>query len=119
MKYTDRFFRVPIKVYDELEITAALLKEDKQLENDPELVKIEEASWVQCWYEILPDDIIGYSENFSREVGDITSALPDLTLISTKHQGQLPCLWKINKFKDKLNEFYQQFSNNSINSERS
>jgi len=116
MKYTDKFFRIPVKMYDRMEIDIAELKEQQQLLEDPQLAKHEPASWIQCWSYILPDNIIGYDENFSREMefDELTDKGPDITLVHTDTHSY-PCLWKISKFEQKLNEFIEQQSSNSIN----
>jgi hypothetical protein len=114
MKYTDKFFKMPIKMYDRWEMVKAELKEEAQLMTDPELAQQEDAAWVPCMSYILPEDIIGYDENFSREADLANTELPDMTIVQTK-TASYPCLWKLSKFEQKLNEFMEQQSLNSIN----
>jgi hypothetical protein len=114
MKYTDKFFRIPVKMYDNWEMIKAELKEEAQLMIDPELAQQEDAHWVACMSYILPEDIIGYDENFSRETDLNSTSVPDMTIIQTK-TASYPCLWKVSKFEQKLNEFMEQRSSNSIN----
>ena len=123
MKLTDRYFRFPIKVYDGWELTKAMIKEEKQLESDPEEAQLELPSWVQCWQRVRPSEILGWSENFSRESNfeEVASKGGDMTMVETKHLGMLPCLWTIREFEDRLNIFYdksKQVSTNSIKTSR-
>jgi len=124
MKFTDGFFKVLIKVYDGWDYSKAMITEDKELENNPETATpITGIKYVPCYYKIRPSDIIGWCELFDRETilsDEIIETfnrkgLP-MTLIETKSFGNLPCMWDISKFEEKLNEFCNEINYNSNNS---
>jgi len=105
MKYTERFFKFPIRLYDGIELRKAMEKEEKLFDRDPDSVIAEETPWVQGTAAIYAEDIYSYNETFSRgmEIEEVVKSGGDLTHIESK-TGDYICMWPIKKFEQKLNE---------------
>jgi len=105
MKYTERFFKFPIRLYDGIELRKAMENEEKLFDIDPDSVVVEETPWVQGTAAIYAEDIYSYNETFSRgtEIEEVVKSGGDLTHIESK-TGDYICMWPIKKFEQKLNE---------------
>ncbi len=109
MNYTDRWFEFPIRVYDGFEYVKTMIREDKSFDADAENAQPIESDWIVGIAAVLPENIIGWSDNFSKlkSVEDVEREGFDITMVETK-QGDMMCVWKRDKFKKKLNEFMEK-----------
>lgn len=98
-KFTDNFFRFPIKVYH-MEKT-----DTSDHEDDP----VVEGDWVQGYARVSFEelDFLNWHEGFSKNVPtkQVSDQGCDLTIIYTERFGRYICLWPIKKFEEKINEF--------------
>jgi len=111
MKYTDKWFKFPIRVYDGFSVHKALLIEDKKMMEDPESIeKPETPDWVMGYAKVPVDQILGWVDYFSegRETSDVAKEGFDLTLIETKSLGKFECLWLRAKFEEELDRFCEK-----------
>jgi len=99
MKYTEKFFSFPIRIYD-----------SKSL---PDIDDGGEGDWIvgvvrmpfedmrySCWYD-------GFSR--SKEVDEVSKEGFDATIVSNKMHGQFNCVWNRKKFEEKLNEGMEKY----------
>jgi len=131
MKFTDRYFKFPVRAYD-TELTKAIIKEEKMIEkmiesskddalDDFQLTK--NLPWVSLTHSVLPKDILGWSESFSREysVDDIIKmGKGNITMVELKDYGTIGCQWPIDEFEKNLDKWWSEWNEknaaNSINS---
>lgn len=93
MKYTDRFFSFPIRIYD-----GKTLDENNEGEGDwiVGVVRIPfDDMRYSCWYD-------GFSRD--KNVEEVNKEGFDTTIVSNKMHGQFNCIWNRKKFEEKLNE---------------
>lgn len=107
MNYTDRWFEFPVRVYDGFEFVKTMIKEEKDFDRDAENAQPIESDWVVGIASVLPENILGWSDSFSKMVNveQVEKEGFDLLIVETKNQGEMMCTWKREKFKKKLNEF--------------
>lgn len=107
MKYTDKFFKFPIRIYDGLEMLKAEIDEEKKLEEeDPDLTPVP-IEFLVGRKAVRIDDIIGYNETMDREHDkqEVREQGFPCTIVEIKDQGPYFCNWTFKKFEEKLNEF--------------
>ena len=105
MKFTDRFFEFPIKIYDGNSIRKMInKKENLGLEEE-----VEEFDWVRGRAKIpyWALDKIYYYDCFSegRTPKDVAEEGFDMTTVIHESLGEFECMWKKEVFEKKLNEF--------------
>lgn len=111
MKYTDKYFKFPIRVYDGFSVQKAMLIEDKKLMENPEAAeKPEVPDWVLGYAKVPVEQILCWVDYFSegRETSDVAQKGFDLTLIETRNLGKFECVWVRTKFEDELNKFCEK-----------
>ncbi len=111
MKYTDKWFKFPVRIYDGFSVHKAILIEDKKLSDNPEEVeRPEEVDWVQGFARIPLYEIASWIDYYSegRETSDVANEGFDLTMVETKTLGKYECVWKRQKFEEELNKFYDE-----------
>lgn len=111
MKYTERFFRFPVRIYDGFSVHKAILVEEKKLNESPENVdRPETPDWVMGYARIPSSEIRYWMDYYSegRETGDVAKEGFDLTLVETRNLGKFECTWKRERFEEELNNFYEK-----------
>lgn len=107
-KFTEDFFRFPIKVYHSFSLKKALEEEDKEDAEKP--VPID---WIIGYARIPGKDMMNimWHDGFSRErtVEDVAENGFDLTIISSSVWGEFTCSWPRKKFEEKLDEFVEKW----------
>lgn len=112
MKFTDRFFRLPIRFTDEYSIIKINeeIQENKKLPDEQPMVNSIDSVYrlpfgeVDGWQEVNPpetkfDDILnGERKGF------------ECTMVYTKTHGDLLCSWNIDKFEKKLDEYHDKMT---------
>lgn len=102
MKFTDRFFGFPIKVYNPKE------------EDDLGLDRGDDGSvdWVAGTVKLPMEDLrnISWYDGYdkSRDPEDVYNKGFDMTVVCSEVHGQFNCVWKREKFEEKLNEFMER-----------
>lgn len=113
MRYTDKFFEFPIRIYDGMERLKVAIKQDKQLEINPDDVEEEDSPWVRGTCAILPEHIISFNEtmSFEKTIDDIIKeGEGNMTRIELKEDRVEVCAWPLKKFKEKLNAFVEKYN---------
>ena len=112
MKFTDKFFKFPIKIYDGASARQLIKKELKNLdtgEHDDE----EDIDWVQGDVKIpfWALENLFYHEGYTsgRSMEDVAKNGFDLTYVSHTVYGDFECLWPLDKFEYKLNSFVDTY----------
>lgn len=112
MKYTDKWFKIPVRIYDGFSVHKAILIEDKKFAENPEDIdKPEVPDWVRGWAMIPKEEITSWVDYYSegRETSDVAKEGFDLTLVETKNLGKFECVWKREKFEEELNKYAEKF----------
>lgn len=108
IKFTDDFFRFPIKVYHSFSLKKAMEEEDKE-----DSVKPIPIDWIIGYAKIPVKDMIRtmWYDGFSRErtVEDVAKDGFDLTIVINEIWGEYTCSWPRKKFEEKLDEFMRQY----------
>ena len=107
MKFTDSFFKFPVTLYSGFD-----LQRDSKTE---ELLDAPVATEYVIGTARLPIDELLESTWFEawtkdRTVADVKEYGCNVTIIHTRNFGQFPCLWPIEKFEKKLNEFMEELT---------
>lgn len=104
MKYADRFFKFPIRVYDRY--SASIAEKEEELQQGPV-----EGAWRPGVARIELEEIKTWNDFFDSEQGvegvDEEGFL--FTLIFTKTQGPFICTWSLSKFEEKMNDFAEKY----------
>lgn len=111
MKYTDRWFKFPVKIYDGFSVHKAIMIEDKKLQDNPEDIdKPEIPDWVMGYARIPVNEIQCWIDYYSegRETSEVAEEGFDLTMVETKNLGKFECLWKREKFEKELDDYYEK-----------
>lgn len=100
MKYTDRFFKIPVRIYDRFSIEQAEeLEKMNQIPN--------EGDWVVGWLRIPHTEITNWMDYFDSEQG-VQGAVTDgfsTTAVFTKSDGIYLAALPIKEFEEKLNQY--------------
>ena len=113
MKYTDKWFKFPVRIYDGFSVHKAILIEDKKLaENLEDIDKPEVPDWVMGYARIPISEITSWVDYYSegRETSDVAKEGFDLTLVETKNLGKFECVWKRDRFEEELNKYAEKFA---------
>lgn len=107
MKYTDTFFKFPIKIYDGYSALTAEKEEDKISEETGEYSPVP-VSFTVGVKAIPLDAISGWMDVYTKEhtLEEVDAHGFPHTLVSTEH-GDYLCTWKRKYFEEKLNKFVQ------------
>lgn len=100
MKYTDRFFSFPIRIYDGKTIQD--IEEGGEGDWIVGVVRMPfEDMRYSCWY-----------DGFSRDKGveEVSEKGFDATIVSNKMHGQFNCIWNRKRFEEKLNEGMEKYN---------
>ncbi len=104
MKYCDKFFRFPVKLY----LAKDIEKRDDMMQRLGIELSSEQAEvrHVIGWESVLLEDIRGFGTLFSREreLDEIEMEGFDCTLVSMGNGKEIGCAWSPDKFEEKLNE---------------
>lgn len=113
MKYTDRFFKFPVKLYLSRDVNERSdLEERLGIELPPSKEEEEEEpEYVMGWERIDVGDICGYGSIFSRNrtLEDVRRDGFDCTIVYLKYGKEVGCSWSPDHFEKKLNEFYSRY----------
>jgi hypothetical protein len=105
MKFTDRFFEFPIKIYDGFSLK-------KAMEQEEALDAPVDADWVRGYIKIPAAAItdIYWYDVFSkgRTVEEIADKGFDATAIVHPDLGEFECTWRREKFENELNSFVER-----------
>jgi hypothetical protein len=105
MKYGDKFFKFPVKLYLTKDIQE---RDDLEERLGIELKKeSEDLEFVVGWESIDIQDICGYGTIFSRNksLTDVKENGFDATVVYLKQGKEIGCSWAPKKFEEKLNAF--------------
>ena len=116
MKFTDRFFAFPIRIYDKRSLEKVLNQEDLE-----DIVTTEPA-WVRGEVKFPVNELEGiiWHDGFKtgRNVKEVAEKGFDLTVIHSEKYGLFFCLWKKEEFEQRLNDFIEQFESKEEPHER-
>lgn len=98
MKYTERFFEFPIRIYDRF--TAEKAETIEKMKDIPQ-----EGDWAAGKIKIPHNEITTWCDYFdsTQGVDGVREEGFKYTLVSTEHEGCCICVWDKKKFEDKLN----------------
>lgn len=98
--YSENWFEVEVKIYDDFDIKQAIEEEEMKKENIP-------FSYTTGSLSLPVSEIIGFSDYYrkGRSLEEVSERGFDCTLIYTKTLGTIECTWGLKKLKSKLNEF--------------
>jgi hypothetical protein len=103
MKYTDSFFKFPIRVYDPISVKNAYERE----QNDGEVI---DGNWLLGLKRVHPDDIESWEDTFTRDILPLTEGSKcNATVVMVKNEGEILCTWDRKKFEEKLDAFHETF----------
>lgn len=104
MKYTDRFFEFPGRIYDRFTAQKAMEQEEK--DNIPV-----EGEWAAGKIKLPFQEISSWSDYFDSEQGveGVKEKGFEFTIVFTQNEGAYICIWKKDKFEQKLNEFVDRY----------
>lgn len=108
MKYTDRFFKFPVKLYLTKDIDQ---RSDLEAKLGIELKREDnELDYIIGWESIDIDDICGFGTIFSRNksLEDVRNDGFDCTVVYLKYGKEIGCSWSPKKFEEKLNQFSEK-----------
>lgn len=111
MRYTDRWFKFPVRIYDGFSVQKAIMVEEKKFSEDPEAIdRPETPDWVTGFVRIPLNEVECWIDYYSegRETSEVATEGFDLTMIETKNLGKFECVWKRQKFEEELNKFYEE-----------
>lgn len=111
--YTKKYFKIPIRVYDEFSVQKSLMLEAKRFQEDVEsLDSPEYPDWVEGSIRVPVDEIIFWQDFYPEGTPpeEVAKKGFDMTLIGTKTIGRLECTWKMRRFEDELNKFVEENS---------
>jgi hypothetical protein len=102
MEYTENYFEIEVKVYDDFDIRLAIEEEEITKENIP-------FSFTTGLISLPLSEIISYSDFYmkGKTLEEVKKKGFDCTLIYTRNLGLVECVWPYQKFKKRLNEFVQ------------
>lgn len=109
MKYTERFFKFPIRYIDQFKV----MKIGEEYNKNQSLPDEEPViPSVDCIYKLPYDEIRGWSEEPAPEdlFEDIESKGFKCTMVFTKTHGDLLCSWSVKKFEEKLDAFEEKIT---------
>lgn len=112
MKFTERFFKFPIRYIDEYGIAKLQeeITETKKLpEDQPNIASVNSIyklpyGEVDGWQEINPPET-----KFEDIAGGKKEGL-QCTMVYTKTHGDLLCSWNVKKFEEKLDEYHEKMT---------
>lgn len=117
MKFSEGLFKFPIKVYDTLSVTKAILREDlkfKELSTEEEIDNFEEdeLDWVRGYARIPINEIKGWTDVFAegKNVKEVAEEGFEETMVITKTMGNFECLWKMEKFEVEIDRFAEMYT---------
>lgn len=111
MKFTDRFFKFPYKMYTRKDWDNLEKIEERNKDNNID-EDLPEPPFSIGTKSVLPDEIIGYETSFSygKTIDEVNISGPDLTHVVLKNGVGLSCLWSIEEFEKNLNEFVEKLN---------
>lgn len=105
MKFTEKFFSFPIKIYDGFSLEKALKEEE--VTDEPK-----DADWISGTFKLPASELasMAWHDGFSRNrnVEEVAKEGFDITVICSNSYGDMTCMWPRKKFEEKLNEFYEK-----------
>lgn len=109
MKYTERFFKFPIRLYLTKDVQERYELEEKlniELSSDDD-----DLDYVIGWEHVDPDEIFGYGSVFSRNrtLEEVKEKGFDCTIVYLRNGKEIASSWSPKKFAEKLDSFYEQY----------
>lgn len=104
MKYTDRFFEFPIRVYDRF--TAQKAEAEEKIHDIPQ-----EGDWAAGKAKLPYDSISAWTDYFDSTQG-VDGVLQDgfkYTMVFTFGDGAFISTWEKSKFEDRLNAYAEKY----------
>lgn len=116
MKYTDKWFKFPVRIYDGFSVTKAIMVEDKKFQDNPGDAEPEIPDWVEGYARIPLEQITSWIDFYSegRETAEVAKEGFDLTMVETRTLGKFECTWKREKFEKELDNFYERTNEKPI-----
>lgn len=104
MRYTDRFFEFPIRVYDRF--TAEKAEKEEKI-NDVPL----EGDWAAGKARIPYDQISAWTDYFdsTQGVNGVRENGFKFTMVLTYADGAFICIWEKTKFEERLNAYAEKY----------
>lgn len=101
MKYSETYFKFPIKVYNEKSIKEA--KDYEEATGNPT-----ETDWVEGIGKIKLEDILGWFDSYPEGVPQEEVAKNGFseTIVETKELGSMICTWNRKKFERELDKHW-------------
>lgn len=118
MKYTDKFFKFPVKLFLSKDLESKSELEERlgiELRDEDK-----EPEYVVGWESIEVDDICGYGTIFSRNrtIEQVRDEGFDCTIVYLRYGKEVGCSWAPKKFEEKLNAFYETLQEQEKEEER-
>lgn len=116
MKYSERFFKFPVRVTDAY--LADLKEKEAQLSDSRSL----DIPTIDSWIKLPYSEIEGWQEMYPPETAfeDVFSKGFQCTLVFTKSHGDILCSWDFKKFEERLDAFEAKLAefvkNSNLNS---
>lgn len=110
MRFSERFFKFPIRVYDSVSIKRNM-KREMEGTADPDTIEIPD--WVEG-HAKLPYwclDNLYYCDTFTlgRQPEDVAKEGFDMTYIGSSEFGEFECVWNMKRFESALNAFTEGY----------
>lgn len=106
MKYSDQFFKFPIKVYETTSVRRALKEEEAtDIPHDGDWVigYVRMPYWAldeMCWYDVFTK---------GKEVAEVADKGFDATFVMHLKYGEFECTWSREKFEKELDKFTEWY----------
>ena len=100
MKYSDRFFKIPVRIYDRFSYLQSL--EEEKATNQPT-----EGDWVAGYARIPLREISSWNDYYDSKQG-VEGVMQEgfkYTLVFTHNEGTLISIWDRKTFEDKMDEY--------------
>jgi len=109
MKFSDRKFKIAIKIYDGKSVHSILRRRERE-ESDEEL---ETPAWVKGYMCITYDQLrdVYHYDSYSphREVSEVSTNGFDLTGLFHPVLGEFECLWTRKEFEERADKFVEKY----------
>ena len=112
MKYTETLFKMPVMIFDGIEMLRISKKEieDDQYVSSP-------VQWARGFVRIPVDEIVSWVESWEKgkTIDDVIENGFDSTLVSTRTLGEYICTWKMEKFEAELDKHIDTLNSQLLN----
>lgn len=109
MKYTEKFFKMPVRMYDVDSMINVAIKEDKAIEKGEQVVSTP-VNFAIGQKAIYTKDIKTYGESYANEhtLEDAISQGFPITVVYTYQGDEYQCSWNLKKFEEELDKFVEE-----------